>query len=64
MSIIEELLEELERVCKKEDIPEKAASIIKWFAEECMTTSSRIGSSELKAQVMRLGKYIGEESDA
>ena len=64
MSVIEDLLDEVERVCEKEGISEKATSIIKWFAKECMTTSSRIGSSELKAQVMRLGKYIGEESDA
>ena len=64
MPVIDDLLEGVERVCKEEGLSEKATSIIKWFAEECMTTSTRIRSSELKTQVMRLGKEIGAESDA
>jgi len=68
MSIVmDDLLNEVERLCNEKNLSDKAKTIITWFAQECMTTSSRIDSSELKSQLMRLGREIdgeGESEDA
>ena len=68
MSIVmDDLLSEVKRLCNEKSLSDTATTIITWFAHECMTTSSRIESSELKSQLMRLGREIdggGESDDA
>lgn len=62
MSIVtERLLNEISRICKDQDLSEKSEKILKWFAQECVSSGSRIERSELKAQLIRLGKDLLED---
>jgi hypothetical protein len=57
-SVQEHLYAEIEKICDKAGHSRKTKVILSWFADECMTSGSRIERSELKAQLLRLGKEL------
>ena len=57
-SVKERLSNEIEKICDKAGHSDKTKVILRWFADECMTSGSRIERSELKAQLLRLGKEL------
>lgn len=57
-SVQERLNNEIEKICKKAGHSDKTEVILRWFADECMTSGSRIERSALKAQLLRLGKEL------
>ena len=59
-SVDENLLSEITRICDDTGHSEKTKTILNWFIQECMTSGSRIDRSELKNQLIRLGKELEE----
>ena len=57
-SVQEHLYAEIKKICDKAGHSHKTEVILNWFADECMTSGSRIERSELKAQLLRLGKEL------
>ena len=57
-SVKERLSNEIEKICDKAGHSDRTKVILCWFADECMTSGSRIERSELKAQLLRLGKEL------
>ena len=54
-TVTERLLDEISRICEEKELSERSEKILKWFAQECISSGSRIERSELKAQLIRLG---------
>ena len=63
MTVTERLISEISRICEEENYSEKTEKILIWFAKECISSGSRIERSELKAQLIRLGKDLLDDSD-
>ena len=59
-SVNERLLNEITRLCDDASHSEKTKTILSWFIQECMKSGSRVDRSELKNQLIRLGKELEE----